>query len=439
VKKPFSRGFCGFRHGRGGGFETQNQPQFPKKGRPSTSESCGYVIYMKIGFFGGTFNPIHNAHINVALAARDKLGLDKVMLVIAADPPHKGNEFLAHQWARYDMVCAAVKEYPELEVSTVEFELAPPSYSVKTLRLLKERSPNDEIYFILGSDSFLKLERWYEYREIMKLCKFGVYLRGGDDVSLVLEYKERYLSQYGAQSVILDGEVSDVSSTSIRELVAQNRDFSDILPGDVCEYIDKNGLYGRYWDLSAEAIRVWVKEHVPERTYYHTVRTAQTAALLAEKYGADPKKAYLAGLLHDCSKGMEISLMRELTEKGGGVCVDEYGNNPQLLHAGASVALARDVFGITDEEILGAIRYHTLGREKMSVLEMVVYCADLIEPGRRFDDVEELRKKDAPRIEKLFLECARVVNRFVRHNGFVLHPDTPKAIAYYERLLGGNK
>ena len=171
---------------------------------------------MKIGFFGGTFNPVHNAHINVALSAHKHLGLDKVMLVIAADPPHKGNAFIADQWARYDMVCAAVSGYPQLEVSTVEFELEPPSYSVKTLTYLKEKNPEDEIYFILGSDSFLKLERWYEFRQIMKLCTFAVYLRGGDNMQDVITSSERYNREYGAKSIFLDGEVSDISSTAIQ-------------------------------------------------------------------------------------------------------------------------------------------------------------------------------------------------------------------------------
>lgn len=126
----------------------------------------------------------------------------------------------------------------------------------------------------------------------------------------------------------------------------------------------------------------WLKGNLDEERLLHSLGCAQTAAELAEKFGADEKRAYIAGLMHDCAKCLEKEKLIEIAENIEGLKEDER-TNIKVIHAPVSAYLAKNEFGIEDEEILSSIRWHTLGKKDMTLFEKIVFLADKIEPNTR--------------------------------------------------------
>ena len=134
---------------------------------------------MRIGLLGGSFNPVHNAHLRIAGEAQAACGLDRVIFIPAADPPHKpvaGGVSFEH---RAKMVGMAIAGRPDFEMSTVEAEREGKSYSIDTIRTFRERFPEDELFFIIGGDSFLEIGTWHRYDDILRSCTLIVVERPG--------------------------------------------------------------------------------------------------------------------------------------------------------------------------------------------------------------------------------------------------------------------
>lgn len=146
---------------------------------------------------------------------------------------------------------------------------------------------------------------------------------------------------------------------------------------------------------------------MPEKRFIHTVGVMETAINLAQKYGEDVKKAETAAILHDIAKYADIEWMENIVRDEK---LDErligWGGS-ELLHGPVGAYIAQSEFGITDEELLNAIRFHTTGRASMSRLEKIIFVADMIEPNRRFDGVERLRKKAQKNLDKAMSACVR--------------------------------
>lgn len=212
---------------------------------------------MKIGIMGGTFNPIHNAHLRIAEEVRDFLALDKVIFIPAAEPPHKplaGDLPFEH---RYEMVRLAIAENPFFDISDLEKRRGGKSYSIDTLRTLRAEFPADELYFIIGSDSFMDIGAWREYRAIFCCSNIVVVERPGsivaapdkalpvaiaDEFEFVAE--ERRLKHVSGHSVYyMEGTPLDISSSGIRGLVKLGRSIRYLLPDAVEHYIQEKRLY----------------------------------------------------------------------------------------------------------------------------------------------------------------------------------------------------
>ena len=142
--------------------------------------------------------------------------------------------------------------------------------------------------------------------------------------------------------------------------------------------------------MKREEALACVKEQLTEQRYIHTVGVMETAVKLAERFGADLKKAEIAAIFHDYAKFRPKEEMKQIILDGGGP-LEVLNFHHELWHAPAGAALVKTEVGVTDEDILSAIRFHTSGRPNMTLLEKVVYVADYIEPGRRFPGVEEVR------------------------------------------------
>lgn len=212
---------------------------------------------MKIGILGGTFNPVHNAHLRIAEEVRDRFDLVKVMFVPAAAPPHKPLAGELPFPVRYEMVRRALEGNPGFGLSDMEGRRGGTSYSIDTLRSLRNDHPADEFYFIIGSDSFLEFGSWHEYATIFSICNIVVMERPGGVVTeparalpaaVAHEFcyhdaEKRLAHRSGYSVYFLEGVPLDISSSAIRELARLGRSIRYLVPEAVGDYIKDQRLY----------------------------------------------------------------------------------------------------------------------------------------------------------------------------------------------------
>ncbi len=195
----------------------------------------------KIGLFGGSFNPIHKGHINLLISVREKLGLDRIILIPSGTSPHKSSAEYAPACDRLEMCRMACEEYDGIEVSDYEIANDRKSYTVYTVRHFKELFPEDELYWLVGSDMLLCFESWFEYREILANVTLVAVTRTGEDSDQLSKMAEK-LSEHG-RCVVVNAEAVVMSSSEIRKMIKNNDDLSCYLNGKVVKYIMSNKLY----------------------------------------------------------------------------------------------------------------------------------------------------------------------------------------------------
>ncbi len=211
---------------------------------------------MKLGLLGGTFNPIHLAHLRIAEAAREAVGLEQVLFIPAADPPHKPLAGGVSFEQRYEMVRRAISGHPSFAISNIEAKRRGKSYTVETLAALRTERPADELHFIVGSDSFLEIGLWHRFAEIFTLASLVVMTRPGSVVTepiqqLPTEVRSQFTRGKAGDLVHVSGQTIrfvedcrlEISSSGLRELVAAGRSLRYLVPPAVETYIVQKGLY----------------------------------------------------------------------------------------------------------------------------------------------------------------------------------------------------
>ena len=355
---------------------------------------------MKIGVYGGTFNPPHLGHLTAARAVYELLGLDLLLLIPAGLPPHK--ELPAGSPTpeqRLEMTRLAGEQLglgDKVRTLDIELERGGRSFTSDTLAQLKAQYPDSELWLLMGTDMFLTLQAWHEPEKILSLAGIAAFGRTEEDTEELFSAQREYLYKTYPQARIFTltiPGVIDVSSTELREKLAKGEGGNLLAPA-VYGYILRERLYNTGADLKRlpiSRLRPVALSYLKHKRIPHVLGTEQEAIRLAERYGADVEKARVAALLHDCTKKLDMPTQLALCGQYG-IALDELEQKAlKLLHSKTGAAIARDVFGV-DDEIYSAIWYHTTGHADMTKLEKIIYLADYIEPSRDFPGVDTLRK-----------------------------------------------
>jgi len=347
----------------------------------------------KIGIFGGTFNPIHAGHVHLAKSYIQALSLDKLLVIPAKYPPHKQARDLAPSRTRLQLCRLAFEDCPQVEVSDLELSRPGRSYTIDTVQELRRRYPEAELYLIVGGDMFRSFQNWWRFEDILLDCSLCTAAREASELE-ELRRSAILLGQYSEKVQILDIPPIEISSTEIRRRLAAGESCQGLLPPKVEAEILRQGLYRPDPEHEAKVAQysTAIGQLLKPSRYEHSLNVAQRAAYLALLYDQDPKKAELAGLLHDCCKNMRAEEQLQWLQKSAIIFDKSFLEQPQLWHGFAAAEYVRERFGIEDEDFLNALRYHTVGRADMSPLEKIVYLADLTSAERNYPDVDSVRE-----------------------------------------------
>lgn len=197
----------------------------------------------KTGIMGGTFNPVHKAHIELAKQAYEQLNLDKILFIPSKNPPHKKNSDIASDEHRFNMLKLATAPYDYFELSDIELKREGTTYTLDTVSALKNANPETEYSFIIGGDSLMKFLNWRNPKEIVKYCRIVAAGRYGYTKEQLEEQQTLINQSLNTTIDFIDVPDMAISSEMIRTLLAEGSSARDYLPEQVYEYIQKHKLY----------------------------------------------------------------------------------------------------------------------------------------------------------------------------------------------------
>ncbi|MBQ8254543.1 MAG: nicotinate-nucleotide adenylyltransferase [Clostridia bacterium] len=401
----------------------------------------------RLGIYGGSFNPIHIGHIKAANAFYDEMKLDELIIIPTAVSPFKTDDVDNDPQERLKMVNAAFENSDRnIIVSDYEIEKGGKSYTYLTLEHFSE--PENELYFLMGTDMLLSLGSWKNPDIILKLATVCHIRREDVDSEtekVIEEARSRYEKEYNAKIIDLVSEPFEVSSTEIRNAVKEGKSISGLVSPEVEEIIKKDKLY-LTCPLYA-AVRALVKE----KRWKHIFGTEEEAKSLSGIFDlseTDSERLRRAALLHDITKYLTRDEHLAFL-KGVGVTPDE-GTlaSDKTLHQMSGAYMAKKLYpDMVDDAVFDAIRYHTTGKADMPLLTKLMYLCDFIEPTRTFPDCVKLRAIFYEMIEKgnklrtldeIMLIALDMTVADLNENGHPIHSDTEKAREYIIEKLKEN-
>lgn len=387
---------------------------------------------MRIAIYGGSFNPPHLGHLEAAKTANEALKPDKLLIIPDNIPPHK--EMCAGSPTaeeRFKLCEAMFSEIQNAEISDMELKREGKSYTSQTVDALRELYPDDELVLIIGTDMLLTFDSWFRAEYLMRECTLAALKReNGDDEALA--EKAQYLkTEYSAKITIIPHTALPMSSSEIREGLPK-RLGADKLSDSVYSLIIKHRFYNAKPDF--EWLRQKAYAWLDERRIPHVQGCEQEAVRLALRYGEDTENAAVSGILHDITKKLKHKDQLILCEKYDIICDNAVLENPKLMHAITGAAVARELFGVSDE-VYSAIRYHTTGKPDMTKLQKIIYLADYIEPTRDFPGVDELRRACYESLDAGLALGLKMSLEEIRSYGSEPYVDTVNAYEYYKNFL----
>ncbi|MCL2839675.1 MAG: nicotinate-nucleotide adenylyltransferase [Defluviitaleaceae bacterium] len=369
----------------------------------------------RLAVMGGTFDPIHMGHMAVAEAVMHQFKPRRVLFIPSGNPPHKPNQPITEGEHRYKMTLAAICETPSFEVSRMEIDRSGYSYTIDTLKRLKEICPlGSKIFFVIGADMFEDMFSWHKVEELLTLCEFVVVSRPG--------YKITH-ETHGATVHMLEGLQLEISSTDIRERFKADKPVSSLMPHTAETYARTHNLYNA--PNNYEWAKSRLQERLSPRRYHHTMGTVEEAIRLAEIYHVDVNKAKWAALLHDCAKEFATDKKKILCKHWGIPLDDILESHIDLTHGLLGAESARRHFQVTDPDILQAIRYHSMGNKGMTMLDKIIMLADYIEPHRdEYPPLAEMRNLAYTDINKAIIIGTKFTNQEINDRGDKVHPQS---------------
>lgn len=361
----------------------------------------------RVLLYGGSYNPIHQGHINAALHAANFLKVDEVWLV-----PRKYNydgSLLLDGKYRVEMIKLAINGLSNFKICDIELkdknkELI---YTYNTALKLTKKFKNITFYFLIGADQLNNLRHWYNASKLTKLFNFVCYQRPGYIIDL------KICEEFNIK--IIDGPVVDVSSTIVRSGSFNNVDEA------ISQYIMDKQLY----------LKERVMPRLMEDRFIHVLSTARIAKKIAIANHVNTNSAYVAGILHDIAKGLPFDDIVNIVKQ-------YFKNNLKhpsfTYHAYASAYIAYHDFGIKNKKILKAIYNHTQATKNMSKLDKIIYCADKLEEKRSFaSSLDDIRKVAFEDIDKCFVLLMKEQVKMLKEKNKPVDPKINEMIEFYER------
>lgn len=387
----------------------------------------------KIGIMGGTFDPIHYGHLMLAEQIRTSFFLDEIVFIPVGIPPHKPSSFCADKYDRLKMTQLATESNPYFKVSDIEVKRDDVTYTVDTISAIKNTlSEKDTLFFITGADAIVTLESWKDYDALVKNIQFIGATRPGIDIDFLNQKIDMLKKQHGAHIELCYIPALAISSTDIRRRVNDEKSIKYLLPESVEAYIDSHDLYKSHHPRYHH-----IKEHLSKtlspKRYLHCLQTARLSRQLASKYRVDPIIAEMAGLCHDIAKEFKPALMQHyinLANIEKDPCIKA---NINIAHGEVGAYILEHEHGITDQDILNAVRWHTYGCENMNLLCKIVYIADVAEPSHTYHGVDHLRHLLSESIDKAILAYYDMTHQYLSEAKMPIHKNTKKMI---EQLKG---
>jgi len=301
----------------------------------------------KVGLLGGSFDPIHLGHIAIAQLAIEKLELDEVWYIVSFQTNLK-DDLVADISSRLDMANIAIRNDKRLKICDIERDLPTPSYTINTIVALKEKYEDCDFTFLIGSDQADQLDKWHRIDELKEMVEFKVISRDGKQGDIYVP----------------EGTYPQ-SSTAIRAGVIE------YLDDEVWKYIVNHEIY----------LETIVASKLTEKRFAHTLNTVEVALSLSLVHKYDRHLTYLAALFHDIAKQeSEEFLLSYLDQK-------EKTQPQGIWHQYVGAKLVKDYYKISNQDVFDAIYNHTTG-DCDSILAMIIFCADKIEPSRQYDSNE---------------------------------------------------
>ncbi|WP_029608461.1 nicotinate-nucleotide adenylyltransferase [Mycoplasma simbae] len=357
---------------------------------------------MKIGLFGGSFNPVHQGHVEIAKYAYKELNLDKLIFIPAATNPFKKKQKNAPAQDRINMLKLAIEGLgPNFEISEYETKKGGLSYTYQTIDYFAHKHPNDELFFIIGSDSLPSLHKWEFIEQMSKKAQFVVFKRSTN-------IDKTNIKRFNV--LRLDNPFYEESSTQIRMGALE------YTPEKVNAYIGQNRLYAKeivHSMLSALRAK-------------HSVAAAEFAAKLAKANGLSYNQGYYAGLFHDICKELTEEASREFIQFMGLEGYDKVKFPKHKLHQVCGGLWVKYIYMINDEEIFEAISCHTTLKLELSKLDKILFIADKICDGRAFNGVQKLRALAMENLEQGFKEVVRINYNYNKDKGVVFDQEQEK-------------
>lgn len=402
---------------------------------------------MKIGLFGGSFDPFHIGHEALIKGALNDGNMDCVIVIPSCRNPFKPGKALSAAPYRYYMTKNAVEENKEFAgkvfVSDIEYSYPGVSYTLTTIReitkptyigaFLISKGISEEIardihkfYWICGSDILSTFEKWHEPSKILNMCSLLVALRPGDNIS-INDQRLRLKGILGFEPDISEFNIDGflAASSDIR----LSKDYS-LVPSSVKVFIITNALYQNENPIDFVSIdcanayyenAIKLYKYLGEKRLLHTLNVASLACHYAHIHNSDLcDKALIAGELHDCAKELDEELQWEMAREISG---DTF-NNKKLIHSPAGSLFAQREFCVDDPMILDAIMYHTTGRGDMEDLDKFVYVADKLEPARTYSDLSKERAAAEENIDEAIRMIIGNVRKKFESRGQDVHPLT---------------